>query len=264
MSWKHHAAPRRSLPPLRGGFPDGAVRATLVDRPTVTVRQLDLAGGERVVVKRYVFPRWGQRLRALHRHAWLGLPKPVSEARNLLRLRAAGAPALEPLAWAVETGPLGIVRDGWLMLPWLEGSRTLEQVLLAGERPGAAFWRRLGAEVGRVHDAGCWYRNLAARNVLLAGDVADPELHWIDPSKSQWFPPPLDPGRAAADLVVFLVPLEALLPAGAWAEFAGGYGRHGERAGPAALWDLMPRDLRRRVEQWVRRERERLAEAATV
>ncbi|TAH36775.1 MAG: hypothetical protein EYC70_07225 [Planctomycetota bacterium] len=254
MGWKHHAAPHGTLPQLRDGFPDGTVRATLVDRPTVRVQQLDLADGRRGVLKRYFFPYWSQRMRALHRHAWLGLPKPVNEARNLLRLSAAGVPALEPMAWAVKTSPLGIVRDGWLLLPYLDGARTLEQVLRAHTTLPEAFWSTLGAEVRRVHDVGCWYRNLAARNLLLTPELA---LHWIDPGKSQWLRAPLDSSRAAADLAVFLIPLQPFLPPGAWPAFQRGYGR--PPAPLEDLWQELPRDLRRRCEHWVRREQDRLA-----
>lgn len=256
MGWKQHTAPHAVPPPLQDGFPRGTPRATLVDRPTVQVRQIDLADGRRAVVKRYFFPALRHRLRALHRHTWLGLPKPVAEARNLLRLEAAGAPALPPIAWAVETGPLGVVRDGWLLLPYLDGARTLEDALRAGAfAPGD--WRAVGAAVRRIHDAGCWYRNLAARNLLLPAGGAS--LYCIDPGKSQWHPAPLESGRAAADLLVLLLPLQPWLPPAAWSAFAEGYGAHRELAGPDALWPLLPRDLRRRCEHWIRREQERLA-----
>lgn len=256
MTWKQHTAPQQAPPPLRDGFPDGLTRATLIERPTVQVRQLELRDGRRVVLKRYFFPLWRQRLRALHRHAWLGLPKPVAEARNLLRLAAAGAPVLAPLAWAVETGPLGVVRDGWLLLPYLDGAVTLEERL---RQPAAPLpWPVIGRGIRAIHDAGCWYRNLAARNLLLAPDGTQ---HWIDAAKSQWFAPPLPPSRAAADLLVFWQPLCARLPAGAWSAFAAGYGAPNLPADPTALEERLPRDLRRRCAHWLRREAERLGPA---
>ncbi|HEX9793822.1 MAG TPA: lipopolysaccharide kinase InaA family protein [Planctomycetota bacterium] len=265
MGWSHHAAPGRELPPLERGFPAGAVLAVLVERPTVTVQRVAAAGGD-LVVKRYFFPRLGQRVRALHRHTWLGLAKPAREARNLLRLGAAGAPALEPVAWGVLTRGVGIVHDGWLALPWLEGARTLEQALLAGETLPADWWDRLGAALGKVHAAGCWYRNLAARNVLL-DEPADatapsPRGHLIDPAKSAWLPAPLEPGRAAADLLLFGAPLAAALPPGAWAALLAAHGAFAAEDDPRALEAQIPRELHRRIEPWLRRECARFGAAA--
>lgn len=242
-------------------FPEGAVVERLVDAATVRVEVVELVDGRRVVRKLYSFPRLEQRLRGALRHSWLGRPKGEREAANLERLARGGAAVLAPLGWGSRRDRLGFVRESWLVLPYLERRATLEQILCgAAEVPGAgeegALWREVGVSVRRIHDLGCFYRDLRPRNLL----VAPGDLRWIDASKSRWTPAPLPRPLAAEDLAGFLLPLD-LAPrraAQVWSAFREGYCDFED----LAELEELPRELgwggRRRLRKCVARERDRL------
>ncbi len=255
MRWHVHRP--AAAPPLALAWPWPAseLQAVLVNRPTVRVERRRLLDGRQVLLKLYFFPHAGARVAAAFRHTWLGVPKVVREACNLMRLDAAGVPVPRPLAWAVARDRCGFVRDSWLLLPWLAPGATLEDLLLDGLAPtGAAFWETVGASISRIHAAGCFYRHLAPRNLLVAPGGG---LHWLDPARSTWVPPPLAAGRCAADLALFLLPLRELLPAGAAAAVLRGHGG-GMPVDPVDLLAAAPWRLRRRCRGWIAREEARL------
>jgi len=241
-----------------GAPPEGAVLRRLVDAPTVKVELLELPSGERAVRKLYSFPRWSQRLRGALRHSWLGQPKGEREAGNLSRLAAGGAPVVAPSSSGSERDALGFVRQSWLLLPYLEGRLGLDQIVAGAAAPpgpdGAdALWRQVGRGVRKIHQLGCFYRDLRPRNLL----VGEADQRWIDASKSRWFPAPLEPARAAEDLAGLLLPLpvEEGERAWIWTCVRGGYGAFQELADPSALAGLLGGRGRRRLEAVLRRER---------
>ena len=254
MGWKFTAAPKADLPELRDGMPAGERVERLVDRPTVTVDVLRGADDALVVCKRYFFPTLGSRLRGILRHTGFGTPKPTREFENLVRLQSAGADVAAPIASAVRRDLLQLVTDGWVLVAFEEGD-TLERLLL-GERPPAAdAWRAIGASVRTIHDAGCWYRNLCARN-LMVGPAG--RLAWIDPAKSRWQNGPVHETHALVDLIVLLDPVEPWMPDGSWEASFEGYGRWPGVRNAKDLLTLLPPITHSSVRGTLLRERKRL------
>jgi len=233
------------------GLPAGAPVRDLSIRPTVRVSLLKLADGRLAVCKRYCFPRMKQRRHGLLRHTFLGTPKPVREARNLLRLARLRVPVVSPIAWAVERNPLGVVRDGWVLTPWLSSSGNLQELMRREARIESETWVEIGGSIRKIHAAGCWYRTLCGRNLLIGKDRRS--VRWIDPSKALWKPAPLRPSLAAADLRVFWSPWRERVGKTAWEAFREGYGEEGILPEWARPWSPAG-GLRR---GWVRKAVER-------
>ncbi len=242
------------------GRPRGELLRRVVERPTVEVELLRLPGGAEAWWKRYCFPRAGQRWRSCLGHTGLGTPKVRREARSLLRLEEAGVPAARALAWSLRRAFPGLVRDGGLLTATWDGARTLE------EQPGEvqdSIWLRIGASLRRMHDAGCFHRRLAPRNLVLDQEVPDrPRLAWIDLDQALWRRRLPDAARAW-DLLAFVLPAPERFGVRAWTLLTRGYGRW-EDAGPAELRAALPgswqRSLGRRLE---RERRRRVAERRT-
>jgi len=167
----------------RGEEPDGAL---LVKRSRArVVLRLALADGSDVFIK------WARRERLRWQRSGA-----ASEYGNLRRVRAAGIPAVEPLALAERNA--GLRREALLVTraapgatPVAEALRTLDapaqQALLAG---AAALARRL-------HEARLWHRDFHVGNLLRSGG----ELLLVDLQKLIALPFPLPPALRARDLV---------------------------------------------------------------
>jgi len=223
----------------------------------VQVTLIELDGDGRAVCKRYFFPRFSQRGRGLLRHTLLGTPKPVREARNLLRLDRCGVPVVVPTAWAVERSVLGVVRDGWILTPFLRSGHSLQELMQAGRGMDAETWRAIGASIRGIHAAGCWYRTLCARNLLVGEDGK--LVRWIDPSKAHWKTGPLSPSLASADLQVFWCPWRERAGQAAWEAFRKGYGKEGILPGWGRPWPRVDGAPERWMRKAVARELRRAA-----
>lgn len=167
----------------RGETPDGAEP---VKRSRAReVLRLRLADGSEVFVK------WSRRERLRWRRS-----SAASEYRNLRRVRAAGIPAVEPLALA-ERGA-GLRRDALLMTRAASGAAPLAEALrevdAAGQR---ALLGAAAALARRLHEARLWHRDLHVGNLLHAGG----ELLLVDLQKLIALPVPLPEALRARDLV---------------------------------------------------------------
>jgi len=118
------------------------------------------------------------------------------EYENLRRVRAAGIPAVEPLALAERR--IGGRRDARLVTRAAPGAVALAERLREIDAAAAqALLGRAAALARRLHDARFWHRDLHAGNLLLCDD----ELLLVDLSKLRRLPlaPPL--ALRARDLV---------------------------------------------------------------
>jgi hypothetical protein len=118
------------------------------------------------------------------------------EYANLLRLRAAGFAAVEPLAVA-ERRAGGT--DEWLLVTRAApGAVPLADALRAAEPARARALRADAAALARrLHEARLWHRDLHVRNLLLQGDA----LVLVDVQKLRALPFALPPALRARDLV---------------------------------------------------------------
>jgi len=110
------------------------------------------------------------------------------EYANLRRVRAAGLPAVEPLA-VLERRVRG-GRDARLVTRAAPAAATLAEHLREADVASAqALLDRAAALVRRLHEAGFWHRDLHAGNLLLSRD----ELLLVDLAKLRRLPfaPPL-------------------------------------------------------------------------
>jgi hypothetical protein len=167
----------------QGESPPGAV---LVKRSRAReVLRLELPTGGAVYLKRdrIAGPRWRR-------------PRVLREYANLLAVRAAGFPAVEPLALAERDGAGGA--EIWLVTRALAGAEPLTKRLREGD-PSAATRLLSGAAAlaRRLHDEGLWHRDLHPGNLLVQGDG----LHLVDLQKLRKLPCPVPGSLRVRDLV---------------------------------------------------------------
>jgi hypothetical protein len=149
------------------------------------VLRIALPGGDAAYVKRD---------RAAH-SVWRG-PGAAREYANLLRLRAAGFAAVEPLALAERRA--GGTDEALLVTRALPGAAPLADALrTAAPARARALLAEAAALARRLHEARLWHRDLHVRNLLLQGSA----LVLVDVQKLRALPfaPPL--ALRARDLV---------------------------------------------------------------
>ena len=250
----------RAGAPAAGDLLPGEELERWVDAPTVQVTLRRLPDGTEAVAKRYFFPRLSQRLRGAARHTWRRPCKAEREALNLGRLAAAGVPTPPLLGWDVVRDRAGFVRDSYLATQRMAGSADLQAKLLSGWTAPGDFWPAVGASVRAIHEAGCWYRKLVPRNLLVREGERGIELSWIDPSSSRWPRGGPGDGERRVDLAVFLLPpLRAgALSAEELRSTLLGYGM-APPPGPQELTAALPARLRRMLRGVLAREAARWA-----
>jgi len=150
--------------------------------------------------------------------AWLrcrlGSFRTWNEFRALQQLEALGVRCTSPLFWSQGH----FDRHGWgelLATEWLASCRPLDEVL--AEESGAGT--RINLEplwtiVGRLHDAGFMHGTLLARNILVRGESAAPEVFLLDLPRFHRFPYPIRGTRMARyDLLLLIHTLLRSRPA---------------------------------------------------
>jgi hypothetical protein len=172
----------------RGERPPGAVPVKRTRAREVF--RLELANGEAVYGK----------MDRIERDGFAGLrwrrPPARREYANLMALRTAGFPAVEPLALAECHGPRG--RELWLFTRAVEGAHPLGKRLREGGTGIAAERLAEAAALARrLHEARFWHRDLHPGNLL----VRDDGLHLVDLQKLRALPFPLPLRLRARDLV---------------------------------------------------------------
>lgn len=93
----------------------------------------------------------------------------MREFALLRQLHTAGLPVPRPVGARMQrVGGRRYRAD--LIIERLPGTRSLADRLIAGERPDAGQWRRIGAAIRRVHDHGVDHVDLNAHNLLVGDD----------------------------------------------------------------------------------------------
>jgi 3-deoxy-D-manno-octulosonic acid kinase len=127
------------------------------------------------VLRQYLRGGWPARI-SRDRYLFTGFTRarPMVEFNMLASLTIAGLPVPEPLAALCERK--GLYYRGWLLTRRILGAFPLAD-RLAERSADRAFWRRMGREIRRFHNAGVVHADLNARNILLGPDDA---IHLVD------------------------------------------------------------------------------------
>lgn len=166
---------------------DGHVAAW--SRTTDTLRVPGPDDGPGFYVKRYFFPTWSKRLRGTFRGTLFGPHRGRAEYRALNTLRAAGIPAVRPVACggrriACFLSACFLITEE---VPDAENLTRFALEVAAGRRrlPSAQrdrLLRTLAENLAALHAAGCSHGNLFWRNVLIRdGPDGRPEFFFLDP-----------------------------------------------------------------------------------
>ncbi len=154
--------------------------------------QVDLDGGKSsLFLKRYHYPRWKQRLRAMFRGTFLQSSRAKSEYRALRLMRQLGIQAIRPIAFGERRECL-FVRTCFLITEGVPDAMPLSCFIrtFADERRSARSVRlrreiltSLARQVRHMHEAGFVHRDLFWRNVLIRALPDDRfEFYFLDAS----------------------------------------------------------------------------------
>lgn len=177
--------------------PDAGV--ILKQEPGTLIWRETLADGSEAAFKLYRrgLPAW-LRSRLSSFRSW-------HEFQALCQLESLGVRCASPLFWG--HGHFG--RHGWcemLATEWLAGCRPLDEVLAEESGAGARLnLKRLWTIVGRLHEAGFMHGTLLARNILVRGESAAPEVFLLDLPRAHRFPYPIRGTRMARYDLLFLI-----------------------------------------------------------
>lgn len=186
--------------------------------------RVELPGGERVLVRRYLR---GGAVRHLNRDRYFLGHRAFAELRVMERARAAGVRAPEAIAAAEHPRFPGY--SAWLATRWVEDARDLHACLLASaEEERETALRAAGEQIGRLHEAGIAHPDLNLRNLLVApaGEGAT-EMWVLDFDRARLFAGPVPARRRARDLLRLARSARKLgSPVGSreWTALRDGYG----------------------------------------
>ncbi|MBK8916075.1 MAG: hypothetical protein IPM64_16010 [Phycisphaerales bacterium] len=231
-------------------------------RTTETLHIANPAGGPGFYLKRYRYPRWKNRLRGALRGTFIGSHRGLAEFRTLQAMRAAGVPAVRPVAYGARR-VAHFVSTCFLITEETPASTNLTsfaQRHLAGTTIPMHTRRSavdaLAAAVAHMHAAGCEHGQLFWRNILVRPAAhAPPEFFFLDPQ-----PQPIRRmGRGdrwwRRELACLLVSARSFTTAGERLRFFLRYSG-AERLTP----DMKPalRDIAERAGRWCRHEAQRV------
>ncbi len=172
-----------------------------------------------VFVKRYLYPRWGPRVRQMFRGTMFGTSRARFEFVFLTEMRRRGLPAVRPIAFG-EDRLLGFTRTTFLITEGAPDVVSLDTFALRDD--GAAMrnstgWAGLadplGRTIRRMHDAGVRHGGLFWRNILVCEDAHDAttQFSFLDPDhRGRLRPGPLPASDVVADLSEFAASAIAL------------------------------------------------------
>lgn len=125
-------------------------------------------GGRRYLLRHYLRGGLAAAFSA-EQYLWLGeaRTRSLAELKLTLRLHADGMPVPRPVAVHYRQSGIGYTAD--IITDYLTGTRTLAQVLAAGEVP-LGTWAALGRTIRRFHQRGVDHGDLNAHNILLRGE----------------------------------------------------------------------------------------------
>ncbi len=155
----------------------------ILDLPSVCLERRSLSNRNEYAHKRYFFPNTMRRLGAAHRHTWRKPCRAQQEYQNLVRLEQLAVPVVKPTSWWCQRDAFGFVRDSGVISQWCDAPNA-EQV----SAEHLADWlieheTNLRESIAKIHGAGCLYRGLHPRNLLLSSTGP----RWLDPAKCHWF-----------------------------------------------------------------------------
>lgn len=149
------------------------------------------APGGAVFIKRYHYPRWRHRRRALFRGVFFGASRARNEFRNLAQMRSLGIQAVRPVAWG-ERRSLHFLTSCFLITEAVPDAASLAAfVQTFGARGHVAdnphtrheLLRSLARDIRRMHDAGFVHQDLFWRNVLIRPQSSGRfEFYFLDAS----------------------------------------------------------------------------------
>jgi tRNA A-37 threonylcarbamoyl transferase component Bud32 len=189
MHWTIKAGFEKALPAdLPASVEDCArdLRARLIRDNNVRMSFFYRTDGAELFIKRYKCRSLWDRVK------YFFFPsKATSEWRNLRRFEDKGIPTSAPLAVA-EKRTLRLLRESCLVTASLAPAEALNEYLLKTALTPARrqqLGRALGRLVRKLHDAGVFFRDLHAGNILIRwGDGQRPELFLIDLHKAFCLP----------------------------------------------------------------------------
>lgn len=147
--------------------------------------------GASIYIKRYHYPRWGQRLRGMFRGTFFKANRAQSEFRALSSMRRLGIQAVRPIAFG-QRRILHFVRSCFLITEAVPDAMSLVTFIqtFADHRPSLQARRArigiltsLAQQVRHMHEAGFVHRDLFWRNVLIRPLPGDQfEFYFLDAS----------------------------------------------------------------------------------
>ena len=190
---------------------------------------VELAGGERVVVRRY---RRGGMMRHLNRERYLLGHRAFEELRVTEHAAVVGVrvpavlAAVERRAGVFYTAALATrwIADGQELAGWIEGRDE--------RRVGLALYEA-GRQIGRMHRAGIVHPDLNLRNLLVVEDVPGPVVYILDFDRARLLGDsvaPADRARGLRRLARSARKLHAPIGGDAWEALRQGYGADWPRA----------------------------------
>lgn len=141
-------------------------------------------------IKRYLYPKWRHRLRGMLRGTFFGAHRAQAECAALLRLRAAGVPAVRPVAFG-SLRVFHFLRAGFLITEEVPGARNLTAfaqdvrngAVRIGPRQRRAMIDQLATDVAHLRSVGAEHGQLFWRNILYRmGTHDEPEFYFVDPA----------------------------------------------------------------------------------
>lgn len=145
--------------------------------------------GNGFYVKRYLYPRWRNRIRGLFRGTFFGACRAAAEYKLLDEMRGLGLPAVRPVAWGARRCGRFLTAC-FLITEGVPDARNLTAVaadvaagqvnLTFAQRRG--FVRRLASQVAALHATHFSHGQLFWRNLLLRRPPQQPpEYLFLDP-----------------------------------------------------------------------------------
>jgi hypothetical protein len=139
-------------------------------------------------IKRHFFPTWSKRLRGTFRGTFLGKHRGHAECLALNALRAAGVPAVRPVAYGGRRVAHFLVACFLITeeVPYAQNLTSFAQEVAEGRRllprpRRLALIERLADELANLHSAGLSHGNLFWRNVLIrSAPDGRPEFFYLD------------------------------------------------------------------------------------
>lgn len=186
---------------------------------------VELPGGERVVVRRYLR---GGAVRHLNRARYFVGDRAFEELRAVERARAGGVRTPVVIAAAQRQHAFGY--SAWLATRWIPSALDLCAWLRArspAERAEAL--REAGRQIARMHAAGVAHPDLNLRNLLVApaGAGGAEEVHLLDFDRARLHTGPVPAARRGRDLLRLARSarkLRAPIDGAGWEALRAGYG----------------------------------------